>query len=437
MLNFDRLTEEIASLSFKTRRGYVTGVIAGKLELSGLDICANIGDIVEVIDGNNAGLKSEIVSITKGKTTSLPFSNAGFPAIGDTVELSTNSDLKPNDSWIGRVIDAFGDPLDGRSIFPGSIKAPLWNSPPSARERRSLTTRLSTKMAIMDTILPIARGQRIGIFAGSGVGKTTLLANLAKNIEAEIIVIGLVGERGREIRDFIEKGLGVEGMKRCVIVAATSDQSPLIKRRAAQSATAIAEYFRDQGRHVLLIIDSITRFAEAHREVALAGDENPSLRAYPPSTSNMIASLTERAGTGANSQGDITAIYSVLVAGADMDEPVADMTRGLLDGHIVLDREISERGRFPAINVRRSVSRSLPEIATEEENDLIKRARRLLSAYEDSEALIKTGLYASGSDPQIDEAILKWPMLDQLVEQDGIPDCESSFALLGAILDIE
>ena len=215
---------------------------------------------------------------------------------------------------------------------------------------------------------PIARGQRIGVFAGSGIGKSSLLADLARGIEADIVVYALIGERGRELRDFVDNVLGPEGMARAVVIAATSDQAPLIKRRAAWMAMAVAEVFRDQGKHVLLLLDSLTRFAEAHREIALTAGEAPTLRGFPPSTANLIAALCERAGPGPFGKGDITAVFSVLVAASDMDEPIADITRGVLDGHVVLDRGIAERGRFPAIDVRRSVSRSLPGIATEEEN---------------------------------------------------------------------
>jgi len=229
---------------------------------------------------------------------------------------------------------------------------------------------------------------------------------------ADIVVIALVGERGRELREFTERVLGPVGMARSVVVTATSDQSPLMRRMCALTAMAVAEHFRDQGRHVLLLVDSVTRFAEAHREVALAGGEGASLRGFPPSLTQAIMGLAERAGPGPEGKGDITAVFSVLVAGSDMEEPVADILRGVLDGHVVMDRRIAERGRFPAIDLLRSVSRSLPEAANEDENAMIGEARRLLGAYDRAEMMIQAGLYAQGSDPLIDRAIKVWPQLD-------------------------
>jgi len=264
---------------------------------------------------------------------------------------------------------------------------------------------MTTGLSVFDTLLPIVRGQRIGLFAGSGVGKSTLLASLAKQVNADVIVIALVGERGRELREFVEKSLGPDGMARSVIVAATSDRAPQVRRRCPQAATAVAEYFRDQGLQVLLLVDSVTRFAEAHREVAVAAGEQANLRGHPASTPAAIASLCERAGPGVDGSGDTTAVYTVLVAGSDMEEPVADMLRGVLDGHVVMDRTIAERGRFPAIDVTRSVSRSLPDAANAAENKLIKAARQNMGVYAQAELMIQAGLYSKGSDTSIDQAI--------------------------------
>ncbi len=433
--NFDRLSDDLATLNVSTRTGHVSGVLAGAIQIKGLAPSARVGDLVRLEGPTKTEHLAEVVAITAETAIVSPFESDTSPAIGAPARLARDIDLRPNRDWIGRILDAFGRPLDGKKLTMGATSAALRRAPPAASNRRQLSYRLSTKLAVMDTLLPLAKGQRIGVFAGSGVGKTSLLAQLAKHIEADCIVICLVGERGRELNEFIETGLGPEGMARSVVVAATSDQSSLVKRRAAWTATAIAEHFRDEGQHVLLIVDSITRFAEAHREVALTAGETPSLRAFPPSTSNMIASLTERAGTGAGSQGDITAIYSVLVAGADMDEPVADMTRGLLDGHIILDRSIAERGRFPAIDVRRSVSRSLPQIANEAENALIARARKIINSYETAEPLIQTGLYTAGSDPAIDEAIRLWPRLDAFIQTHGLPDNSASFVELASLFE--
>ena len=333
------------------------------------------------------------------------------------------------------MIDPFGAPLDGRPLLPGTAARHVLATPPSATARRPLGARLDTGIAAFNTFLPIVRGQRIGLFAGSGVGKSTLLASLARTVSADISVIALIGERGREVREFVENTLGPEGMKRAVIIAATSDQSALVRRRAAWTAMAVAEHFRDQGRHVLFLADSITRFAEAHRELALAAGEAASLRGYPPSTAQKIMSLCERAGPGSDQSGDITAVFSVLVAGSDMEEPVADILRGVLDGHVILDRTIAERGRFPAIDLSRSVSRSLPHAATDAENTLISRARHLLGSYERAELMIQSGLYSAGTDPEIDEAITFWPRLEAFLATTDTTQCSNSFATLARCLD--
>jgi flagellum-specific ATP synthase len=289
-------------------------------------------------------------------------------------------------------------------------------------------------MAVFNTLLPIVRGQRMGLFAGSGVGKSMLLGHLARNMQADVVVVALIGERGRELGEFVRHVLGPEGMARAVIVAATSDRSALVRRRCALTAMTVAEHFRDAGRHVLLLADSITRFAEAHREVAIAAGEMPALRGFPPSTAHAIMSLCERAGPGEGMQGDITALLTVLVAGSDMEEPVADILRGVLDGHVVLDREIAERGRYPAIDLLRSVSRSLPLAASEEENRLIVQARHLLGTYARAETMVRAGLYTEGSDPTLDQAIRIWPELDAFLAEREPANASNSFARLGLLL---
>jgi flagellum-specific ATP synthase len=259
------------------------------------------------------------------------------------------------------------------------------------------------------------RGQRIGLFAGSGVGKSTLLAQLAQSVEADFIVIALIGERGREVREFIEDTLGSDGLARSVVVAATSDQSPVARRRASWTAMAVAEYLRDQGGHVLFLADSVTRFCEAHREIALSTGEPPGAQGYPASTAQQVMSLCERAGTGPQDKGDITAIFSVLVAASDMDEPVADMVRGVLDGHVVLDRSIAERGRFPAIDILRSVSRSFTKAHNTEAQEIISAARAQMSVYAQSELMIQAGLYKPGADAAIDQSIRLRPKLESFL----------------------
>jgi len=332
--------------------------------------------------------------------------------------------LAPDDSWLGRVVDPYGAALDRRGLAQGTPR-PIRSAAPLATQRRALGTRLATGLSVFDTLLPIVRGQRLGLFSGSGVGKTSLLSNLAQGVEADVVVVALVGERGREVRALADTLTASGSKARSVFVVATSDRPPLTRRRALWSAMTVAEHFRDAGNHVLLLADSITRFAEAHREIALAAGESGALRGYPPSVMHHVMALSERAGPGlAQSSGDITALFSVLVAGSDMEEPIADITRGVLDGHIVLDREIAERGRFPAVDVLRSVSRSLPHCATPEENATLQATRRLLGAYDRSSMLIQSGLYTPGSDPELDAASAVWPALDQFLataSPDGVP----------------
>lgn len=431
----DRLQAEFSGLVTSRRIGRVSAVGGGVVEVSGLSDIATQGDQVRVLPLHGPRVGGEVLSLAPRAITALLGGSAAGISIGDLVELTGPGGLAPDTGWIGRVIDPFGKALDGAPLGRGAQVRPLHCLPPPATERRSLGQRLETGLSVFNTLLPIARGQRIGLFAGSGVGKSTLLSNLARDLQADVVVIALVGERGREVRDFVEEVLGPDGMARSVVVAATSDQSPLIRRRCALAAMCVAEFFRDQGMQVLLLVDSITRFAEAHREIAIAAGEPSTLRGFPASTSQSIMSLCERAGPGVAGQGDITAVFSVLVAGSDMDEPVADILRGVLDGHIVLDRKIAERGRFPAIDLLRSVSRSLPRAASAAENTLIADTRRLLGAYDRSEMMIQAGLYAAGSDPLLDAAVQVWPRLDAFLADRAEAGIAGSFDALSAILE--
>lgn len=428
---FDALMAEIASVGHRIAVGRVAEVARGTVRVTGLESRARQGDRVQI----GGALGGEVLQLTRDGMTVLTDRTPDGLAIGTDVELLGQTGVAPDDSWIGRVIDPFGRPLDGRPLFRGNRMRDLRATAPAAADRRRLGERISTGVAIFDTLLPLVRGQRIGLFAGSGVGKSSLLAKFARGVDADVVVIALVGERGRELREFTERVLGPTGMARSVVVTATSDQSALARRRCAWTAMAVAEHFRDQGLHVLFLADSVTRFAEAHREVALASGESAALRGFPPSLSQAIMSLAERAGPGPEGAGDITAVFSVLVAGSDMEEPVADILRGVLDGHVVMDRKIAERGRFPAIDLLRSVSRSLPEAATAEENSLITEARRLLGAWDRAELMIQAGLYAKGSDPLVDAAIRVWPALDGFLAEDAPPDgISGSFNRLAAAL---
>lgn len=431
--HFEGLTSQIKNLEPVHDIGRVTRVDGGVIHVTGLAGKARIGDLI-VVYRQGASLSGEVLQLDGDILVLLPDQAPDGVALNDRAALLEARGISPADSWIGRVIDPFGKPLDGLPLLKGPQDRPIKRPPPDPAMRRGMGERLDTGMAGMNTMLPIVQGQRIGLFAGSGVGKSSLLGHLAQNMTSDIVVIAMVGERGRELRHFIENVLGPEGLKRAVVICATSDQSPLIRRRCAWAAMSVAEYFRDQGKSVLLLADSITRFAEAHREVAVAAGEAPVLRGYPPSTAHLIMSLCERAGPGQGSQGDITGVFSVLVAGSDMEEPIADILRGVLDGHVVLDRSIAERGRYPAIDVLRSISRSLPAAATKEENALLTRARNLLAVYDRNAMMIRAGLYSAGSDAEIDAAVQIWPELDAFLARVETQGIRNSFKQLELIL---
>ncbi|MGJ8606315.1 MAG: FliI/YscN family ATPase, partial [Marivita sp.] len=397
---FASISQALDRIEVIRPQGAVIAISGGTVLVGSLPH-ARLGDrlIFVTLNGRPEG---EVTGLSAAGASILLGSAADGLALGDAVTLHGPRRLRPDDSWIGRVVDPDGKALDDMPLLQGARARSIDNAPPSASRRRALGARLETGSCIFNTILPLARGQRTGLFAGSGVGKSTLLAQLCRNVEADVIVIALIGERGRELRQFIEEGLGQEGLRRAVVVAATADQPAHTRRRCAGAAMAIAEHFRDQGRHVLLLADSVTRMAEAHREVALGAGETAPAGGFPASTAAILAGLCERAGPGVDGQGDITAVFAVLVAGSDMEGPIADLMRGILDGHIVLDRTIAERGRFPAVDVLRSVSRALPQAALEAELALITEARRLLGAYDRAEMMVQAGLYESGSDALID-----------------------------------
>ncbi len=427
-----KATAVIAGLQVRVPLGQVTGLAGATVWVAGLPTTVRLGDRATVMT-TGGPVVGEVVRLDRGAVCVMADAIDGI-ATGDWVRCDPVPRFAPDASWIGRVIDPDGLPLDGRPLLAGLVVRPIRAAPPPAYSRRPLGRRVDTGLAVFNTLLPLARGQRIGLFAGSGVGKSMLLADLAKGVEADVIVIGLVGERGRELRAFVDEVLGAEGMARCVIVAATSDRAPQVRRRCGWAATAVAEYFRDAGKHVLLLVDSVTRFAESHREIAIAAGEPAALHGFPATTGPAIAGLCERAGPGMADSGDITAVYTVLVAGSDMDEPVADMLRGVLDGHIVLDRAIAEGGRFPAVDVLRSVSRSLPGVASPGENDLIGRARGLLATYDKAALMVQAGLYVAGSDPRIDAAIAVQPALEQFLALRDGKGCGSSFLALRTAL---
>lgn len=428
------MTQALTHLTVVHPEGTVIAARGSAIDIAGLGHAARLGDRIAGRAGGQS-FGGEVIRVTATGLQALPEGGVDGIAVGARVRLSAPPPFCPDDSWIGRVIDPDGRPLDGRPLLPGPRALDLAAAPPPPQARRGLGQRIDTGYAVFDTLLPVARGQRIGLFAGSGVGKSTLIAGLAGSLAADVVVIGLVGERGRELRHFVEEVIGKGGMARTVVVAATSDRAPQVRRRAAQAATAVAEHFRAGGRQVLLLIDSVTRFAEAHREIALAAGETSGLRGFPASTPGALAALCERAGPGCEGEGDITAIYAVLVAGSDMEEPVADWLRGLLDGHVVLDRAIAERGRFPAVDIVRSVSRSLPAVAGAAENRLIAETRRLLGTYDRVETMVRAGLYSPGTDAEVDAAIAAWPALDRFAALSGQTAAGASFAALRLAVD--
>ncbi|MEM7319156.1 MAG: FliI/YscN family ATPase [Pseudomonadota bacterium] len=429
-----QLKAEIYALELIRHVGRVSGVKDGIIEVSGLSGHARIGDRLEIHRTFGPPLDGEVLQVEQDSLRLLPDTAPEGVSLGIRATLHPTRDFSPGRHWLGRVVDPFGQALDGRPLLRGGAAVDLMRPPPAAVQRKPLGARMATGLSVLNTVLPLVRGQRLGLFAGSGVGKSSLLATLAQQVDADAVVVALIGERGREVNEFVDKTLGPDGMERAVVVAATSHQSALVRRRCAWAAMSVAETLRDEGLNVLFLADSVTRFAEAHREISVAMGEAPALRGYPPSVTPLITGLCERAGPGLAEQGDITAVFSVLVAGSDMDEPVADILRGVLDGHIVLSRDIAERGRFPAIDVGRSVSRSLPEAANDDENALIGEARRLIGTYEQSEVMIKAGLYSEGTDPVLDQAVRVWPDLDAFIARRENGSVQDSFDKLGLIL---
>jgi flagellum-specific ATP synthase len=327
------------------------------------------------------------------------------------------SQVRPSVAWLGRVINAMGEPIDGKGPLPqGPSPMPYRNSPPPAHSRRRVGDPLDLGVRALNTFLTCCRGQRLGIFAGSGVGKSVLLSMLARNVDADITVIGLVGERGREVQEFLQDDLGDEGLARSVVVVATSDEPALMRRQAAYLTLAICEYFRDEDKDVLCLMDSVTRFAMAQREIGLSAGEPPTAKGYTPTVFTELPKLLERAGPGTGI-GTITGIFTVLVDGDDHNEPIADAVRGILDGHIVMQRSIAERGRFPAINVLKSVSRTMPKSADPAHLPTITRARQVMATYADMEELIRLGAYRGGSSAEVDEAIRLHEPLERFLRQ--------------------
>ena len=343
--------------------------------------------------------------------------------------------LPVGDALLGRILDAAGRPLDQLGPLSSSVTRPLQSRPVNPMSRAPITQSLDVGIRAINALLTVGRGQRMGLFAGSGVGKSVLLGMMARYTEAEVIVVGLIGERGREVKEFIEQILGEEGLRRSVVIAAPADVSPLMRLQGAAYATSIAEHFRDQGKHVLLIMDSLTRYAMAQREIALAIGEPPVTRGYPPSVFARLPQLVERAGNGAEGGGSITAFYTVLVEGDDQQDPIADSARAILDGHVVLSRLLADAGHYPAIDIEQSISRAMVNLIKPGHLDQIRRFKQLYSRYQRSRDLISVGAYVTGSDPLLDQAIALYPQLEKFLQQnlDQRADFDGSVGLLHAL----
>lgn len=422
--------------------GRVAAVQGMLIEAGGVQRQISVGDRCEVIARDGRRVPCEVVGFRSGRALLMPFVAIDGVGLGCRTEVGDSEPvIYPDSGWLGRVVNAFGQPVDGLGPLPmGDAAVPIRNRPPSAHSRSRVRGKVDLGVRSVNAFLTMCRGQRMGIFAGSGVGKSSILSMMARNTSCDVSVIGLIGERGREAREFIEDDLGEEGMKRSVVVVSTSDESPLMRRQAAYMTLSVAEHFRDQGLDVLCMMDSVTRFAMAQREISLSAGEPPASKGYTPTVFAELPRLLERAGPGIEGQGgSITGIFTVLVDADDHNEPIADAVRGILDGHIVLDRGIADRGRYPAVNILRSVSRVMPACNNDQENALVSRARRLLATYEDMAELIRLGAYRRGTDPAVDEAMHYYPMIEAFLTQrkDEATDLGTCYAELARILGME
>ena len=438
----------IAAIQPAIAKGQVTGVAGLSAEVAGIGGLLSVGDRLTLQRRFEGGIMAEVVGFrgTNAKVMayeSLDGVGPGSPACTPLLRShgSAKARLSPCEGWLGRVIDPLGNPVDGLGALPsGPAPRSVRADPPHATTRARLGERLDLGVAALNLFATCRAGQRLGLFAGSGVGKSTLLAMLARNTVCDVAVLALVGERGREVREFLEDDLGPAGLARSVVVTATSDTSPLMRREAAYAAMTVAEHFRDQGKSVLLLMDSVTRFCLALREIGLSAGEPPATRGYPPSVFAELPRLLERAGPGpelGGKAGQITALFTVLVEGDDHNEPVADAVRGILDGHVILDRRIGEAGRYPAIDVLRSLSRTVPGCLQPSEQGLVRRARALLATYAEMADLVRLGAYKAGADPAVDEAVALAPRIERVLRQDrsACSSLAESFATLAAALE--
>jgi flagellum-specific ATP synthase len=426
--------------------GRVVGLSGLVVDIDGLSSHVSVGDRLSLATRDGQGIPAEVVGFCRCFAQVMPFGALDRLGPGSPVlfrpDPQGGGTLAVDDAWLGRVLDPLGRPLDGHGPLPVGPRARrVRAAPPDATSRARLGPRLDVGIRALNCFATCRRGQRLGLFSGSGVGKSTLLAMLATHTACDVAVLALVGERGREVREFLEDDLGADGLARSVVVVATSDSPPLLRRQAAYAAMTVAEHFRDQGKSVLLLMDSVTRFCLALREIGLSAGEPPATRGYPPSVFAELPRLLERAGPGLEradgEPGSITGLFSVLVEGDDLNEPVADAVRGILDGHVVLERRIAESGRYPAVDVLRSLSRAVPGCNSTDENALARRARTILALHADMADMVRLGAYRAGSDPAVDEAVALAPRIEAMLNQsrDEITVIEDSFASLQAAME--
>ncbi|HEU0065919.1 MAG TPA: flagellar protein export ATPase FliI [Sphingomonas sp.] len=427
----------LRDLPVEDRYGTVVAARGALIEVAGLTGAAQIGSRIRIA-ANGRMVDTEVTGLEGDIAQCLPFSDAqGLRAGTRAVVAASEFSVRPAAGWLGRMVDGLGRPVDGKGpLANGMVARPIRCNPPLASARARVGAKVQTGVSALDVFAPLCIGQRLGLFAGSGVGKSVLMSMLARWTNCDVAVIGLIGERGREVQEFVEDDLGEEGLARSVVVVATSDEPALMRRQAAWTTLAVAEHFRDQGLNVLCLMDSVTRFAMAQREIGLASGEPPATKGYTPTVFAELPRLLERAGPGIAGQGSITGLFTVLVDGDDHNEPVADAVRGILDGHIVITRKIAERGRYPAIDVLKSVSRTLPRCHTDEQNRIRLATRRILSTYADMEEMVRLGAYKAGSSAEVDEAIRLAPAIERLLTQtkNDQAQAEDTFATLAAML---
>jgi flagellum-specific ATP synthase len=397
--------------------GYLTRMVGLALEAVGCQ--AAVGDSCDILASNGARLEAEVVGFSGDRLYLMPTGDPhGLGPGARVVPRQRAGTVSVGPQMLGRIVDGAAEPLDGLGPLDCEARVRLTGTPLNPLARQPICEPLDVGIRAINSLLTVGRGQRIGLFAGSGVGKSVLLGMMARYTSADVIVVGLIGERGREVKEFVERILGPRDRGRAVVVATPADTPPLMRLHGAWLATAIAEYFRDRGKSVLLLMDSLTRFAQAQRELGLAIGEAPATKGYPPSVFARLPQLIERTGNGPQGGGSITAFYTVLVEGDDQNDPIADAARAILDGHVVLSRRIAESGHYPAIDVEASVSRAMHEIVPAEQIELARRFRQTLSAYEHNRDLISIGAYQRGSDPRVDAAIRLWPAMQKFLQQD-------------------